>query len=91
MRHSGRYALTLLLVSMWLLTTRAAAEATPPFPLDSGALNVRDFGARGNGRDDDTEALLAAIAAAGADTGAFFWRTRIVYLPAGIISFPAHW
>ena len=53
------------------------------FPPDSGILNVRDFGAKGNGRDDDTAALLAAIAAAGSNTGAFFWRTRIVYLPAG--------
>jgi hypothetical protein len=54
-----------------------------PYPPDSGALNVRDFGAKGNGHDDDTKALLAAIAAAGSDTGAFFWRTKIVYLPAG--------
>ena len=91
MRHSGRYALTLLLMSIWLLTACAAAEAAPPFPLDSGALNVRDFGAKGNGRDDDTAALLAAIAAAGADTGAFFWRTRIVYLPAGTYSSLARW
>ena len=83
MRHSRRCALTLFLMPIWLLTACAAAEAAPPFPLDSGALNVRDFGAKGNGRDDDTAALLAAIAAAGADTGAFFWRTRIVYLPAG--------
>jgi hypothetical protein len=58
----------------------ARAESFPP---DSGILNVRDFGAKGNGRDDDTAALLAAIAAAGSNTGAFFWRTRIVYLPAG--------
>ena len=83
MRHSRRCALTLFLMPIWLLTACAAAEAAPPFPPDSGALNVRDFGAKGNGRDDDTAALLAAIAAAGADTGAFFWRTRIVYLPAG--------
>lgn len=57
--------------------------AAAPFPADSGVVNVRDFGARGDGRHDDTAALLAAIASAGADTGPFFWRTRIVYLPAG--------
>ena len=46
-------------------------------------VNVRDFGAKGDGTHDDTAALTAAIAAAGDDTGAFFWRTRIVFLPAG--------
>jgi hypothetical protein len=53
------------------------------FPADSGILNVRDFGAKGDGHADDTGALIAAIAAAGTDTRAFFWRTRIVYLPSG--------
>ena len=53
------------------------------FPADSGIINVRDFGARGDGRTDDTAALRKAINAAGPNTGAFFWRTRIVYLPAG--------
>jgi len=57
--------------------------AAAQFPADSGALNVRDFGAKGDGQHDDTAALTAAIAAAGSDTGAFFWRTRLVFLPAG--------
>ena len=60
-----------------------AAIAAPRFPPDAGVLNVRDFGAKGNGTDDDTAALQAAIDAAGPDTGAAFWWTRIVYLPAG--------
>src|SRR5882757_8438993 len=77
MRLSG------LLVLAVLMATAALARAETRFPADSGALNVRDFGAKGNGRDDDTGALLAAIAASGDDTGAFFWRTRIVWLPAG--------
>ncbi len=78
MRRSACLALAAVL-PLWLHD----AVAAEPFPADSGALNVRDFGATGNGHDDDTAALLAAIAAAGNDTGAFFWRTRIVYLPAG--------
>jgi Pectate lyase superfamily protein len=49
----------------------------------SGIVDVRDFGAKGNGRDDDTKALLSAIAASGEDTGAAFWKTRIVWLPNG--------
>ena len=67
--------------------TASAAECEgkcgSDFPPDSGIINVRDFGATGDGRTDDTAALRAAIAAAGADSGAFFWRTRIVYLPDG--------
>jgi len=74
-----RTALAISLASALFCGPACAA----PYPADSGALNVRDFGAKGNGHDDDTAALLAAIAAAGTDTGAFFWRTRIVYLPAG--------
>ncbi len=70
-----------------LISTARAADCEPGcdrhFPADSGIVNVRDFGAKGDGRTDDTAALRAAINAAGPDTGAFFWRTRIVYLPAG--------
>jgi hypothetical protein len=66
-----------------LLVSGAAPSMAAQFPADSGALNVRDFGAKGDGRQDDTAALRAAIAAAGTDTRSFFWRTRIVFLPAG--------
>ncbi len=78
--------LAILLASVLMCGRPRAA----PYPSDSGALNVRDFGAKGNGHDDDTKALLAAIAAAGSDSGAFFWRTKIVYLPAGtyLVSHP---
>jgi hypothetical protein len=63
-----------------------AAQCDGPcgYPPDSGIVNVRDFGAKGDGRADDTAALQAAINAAGPDTGAFFWRSRIVFLPDGI-------
>src|ERR1700722_11514538 len=84
-RRSGvRRSTGLLLTGIALLLAIGGEPVRAEnFPPDSGALNVRDFGAKGNGRDDDTAALLAAIAAAGSNTGAFFWRTRIVYLPAG--------
>ena len=54
-----------------------------PLPADAGAINVREFGAKGDGKTDDTAALIAAIAASGPDTGDVWWRDRIVYLPAG--------
>jgi hypothetical protein len=67
-----------------------AAVAIPPavartvvFPGDAGMLNVRAFGARGNGKSDDTAAILRAIAASGGDRGPSFWHDRIVYLPDG--------
>ena len=53
-------------------------------PSDAGIVNVRDFGARGNGQTDDTKALLAAIRAASAgDTGRSFWHDRFIYVPDG--------
>ena len=73
----------LIIMALAALTAMPMAVAAPRFPADAGVLNVRDFGAKGNGTDDDTKALQAAIDAAGPDTGAAFWQTRIVYLPAG--------
>jgi hypothetical protein len=78
MRSSFLFAI----VALGALAATAPAEAQG-FPHDSGVLNVRDFGATGDGRHDDTVAITAAIAAAGADTGRSFWETRIVFLPAG--------
>jgi len=92
MRRASGLILTALTV--WSVSAGMAARAAPAgglqsacegtcFPADSGIVNVRDFGAKGDGRTDDTKALRAAIDAAGPDTGAFFWRTKIVWLPAG--------
>jgi hypothetical protein len=46
------------------------------FPADSGVLNVKDFGAKGDGRTDDTAAIQAAL-------NAHPNGKRIVYLPNG--------
>jgi hypothetical protein len=75
--------LSRLLLALVFASIAYAASASPRFPPDAGVLNVREFGAKGDGSTDDTKALLAAIDAAGTDTGPAFWRTRIVYLPAG--------
>ena len=56
---------------------------TTGFPADSGVLNVKDFGAKGDGTTDDTAAILQAVAASGADLGSFFWQNKIVYFPNG--------
>jgi hypothetical protein len=76
-----RSSLLLVLVVFALLTAPAARSES--FPSDSGVLNVREFVAKGNGRDDDTAAIPAAIAAAGTDTGIAFWRTRVAFLSTG--------
>ena len=60
-----------------------SASCAITFPADAGAINVRNFGAKGDGHTDDTSALLAAVAASGGDTGVKIWRDRIVFLPAG--------
>jgi Pectate lyase superfamily protein len=68
-------------LSVAALAVSARAERLPS---DAGAINVRDFGAQGNGHSDDTAALLKAIAASGEDTGRRFWQDRTVYLPDGV-------
>ncbi|MBF2028659.1 MAG: glycoside hydrolase family 55 protein [Oscillatoriales cyanobacterium C42_A2020_001] len=46
------------------------------FPADAGVLNVKDFGAKGDGVTDDTAAIQAAL-------NAFPNGKRIIYLPNG--------
>jgi Pectate lyase superfamily protein len=81
-RSAAILSMGLLLLALTLFPATVNA-ATQQFPPDSGVVNVRDFGAKGDGRHDDTDALLAAIAAAGDDTGPSFWKTRVVWLPNG--------
>ncbi len=72
-----RLALLLLAAG---LTSPAGAQT---FPKDAGYIDVRAFGAKGDGRADDTQAILKALAASGEDTGPNFWHDRLVYLPNG--------
>ncbi len=57
-------------------TTRPSVEANIVFPADAGVLNVKDFGAKGDGVTDDTAAIQAAL-------NAFPNGRRIIYLPNG--------
>ncbi|HMA51441.1 MAG TPA: glycosyl hydrolase family 28-related protein [Magnetospirillaceae bacterium] len=74
--------LTALLLAAGVIASAAGAEPTS-FPKDSGYLDVRAFGAKGDGKTDDTQALLKALAASGEDTGPNFWHDRLVWLPNG--------
>jgi hypothetical protein len=68
-------------------TTEARPTPEPPieYPADAGVFDVkRDYGAVGDGRTDDTNAIQAAIAAAAEREGT--GRGRIVYFPPGVYS-----
>jgi peptidoglycan hydrolase-like protein with peptidoglycan-binding domain len=57
--------------------------STDYFPSDSGIINVRNFGAVGDGVTDDTAAILRSIAQLPAYSTAHLFDTRIIYFPAG--------
>jgi Pectate lyase superfamily protein len=63
------------------LACQSHAAADAPYPSSAGALNVRDFGAVGDGVHDDTAAFASALAQS--SERAEHWHVRIVQLPAG--------
>jgi hypothetical protein len=72
------------LVPLLLLAALSGPATAERYPRDAGALDVRAYGAKGDGQTDDTEAILTALTASGEDTGPAFWQDRIVYLPDGV-------
>lgn len=52
----------------------AATASSDRFPDDMGAINIKDYGAKGDGVTDDTEALRRALQD----------QNRFVYLPPGV-------
>ena len=74
--------LSVLLLGWLLVHSPALTAAT--WPPDSGIINVRDFGAMGDGVHDDTHALRHALEASRVDQGRVFWPSKIVFLPPGV-------
>ena len=60
------------------------ASVGQPMPTGSGALNVRAFGALGDGRSDDTAAIFRAIKALPSFDPKNPFSARILYFPAGV-------
>jgi Pectate lyase superfamily protein len=82
----------LLLLAIVLLLPSARAAFADNYPSDAGIINVKDYGAKGDGVTDDTAAINAAIYAStpSANTGNYWGQAVIVYFPSGtyIISSP---
>ncbi len=76
----AKIALALVLLSA---TLGPATAAERNLPADAGWVDVRAYGAKGDGIADDTAAIRAAIAATGTAPNAGFWKTRTVYFPQG--------
>lgn len=60
----------------FLVSLTPGTQENSVFPADAGVLNVKDFGARGDGITDDTAAIQAAL-------NAYPNGQRIIYLPNG--------
>jgi hypothetical protein len=87
--NRGRYGqavaavvgMVLTCVAWPLASAHAFDRPSSPFPMDAGALNVKDFGAVGDGVHDDTDAFVAALAQSSEREE--HWHVRIVQVPEG--------
>jgi len=84
------HALALLLAILICLALSLPTGAATPSDPRQGALNVRDFGAVGDGKTDDTAALQAALDAAGKAGGGLVFAPTGDYLIRGRLDVPAN-
>ncbi len=88
MRRIGRSLITALAISCSVgITQRSHADELPAAPADS-QYNVRDFGAVGDGKTDDTAAFQQALEAAGNAGGGVVLAPRGTYRIAGNLRVP---
>jgi hypothetical protein len=76
----------LIAFTLTVIATGASAQRSPRFALpdDPSVLNVRrDFGARGDGKTDDTEALQRAIDASSGRDPKFRSKSNALFIPNG--------
>lgn len=84
--HAMRIRRSLPLAAL-ILTIFAAPShlLATQYPANSGVLNVKSYGAKGDGVTDDTAAINYAIAASTppGNTGIYWGQAKIIYFPAG--------
>lgn len=83
-RHRNPWTAIPLLMLLWTIAAVAVAAETPP----SDVLDVRQFGAKGDGRTDDTAAFQQALDAAAKAGGGTVLAPRGVYFFAGHLNVP---
>ena len=84
--HAMRIRRSLPLAALILTIFAAPSHLfATQYPANSGVLNVKSYGAKGDGVTDDTAAINFAIAASTppGNTGIYWGQAKIVYFPAG--------
>lgn len=90
LRHATLAAMTGAAGAAVLPAAAPGAEAPAAKPRTAGPLNIRDFGAAGDGKTDDTAAFTAALKEAARAGGDLVFVPRGNYLIRGTLDVPEH-